>query len=123
MKYRVKDYAKALVEVLDDKELNQEQVAEGFAKLLERQGDLGKAKEILVAAKMLMAKKNGKKSVVFEMARKLTAGQKEMLAKFVEEGDIVEEKINKDLIAGIKIIVDNEKQLDNSMQNKINKLF
>ena len=123
MKYKTIDYAKALVEILSDKDFNEKQITQGFLKLLERQGDFGKAKEIIKTAKFLLAKKNAKKSVFFETARKLSAGQKELLSKFVEEGDIVEEKINKELIAGVKIIIDNEKQLDQTILTKINNIF
>ena len=123
MKYKIIEYAKALAEILSDKNFNEEQITQGFLRLLERQGDIKKAKEILNTAKFLSAKKNGKKSVFFETARKLSAGQKKMLLKFIDEGDIVEEKINKDLIAGIKIIVDSEKQLDQTILTKINNIF
>jgi len=92
MKYKIIEYAKALAEILSDKDFNEKQIIQGFLRVLERQSDIKKAKEIITATKILLAKKNGKKSVFFESARKLSDGQKKMLSKFVEEGDIVEEK-------------------------------
>jgi len=123
MKYKTRDYAKALAEILSDKNFNEKQITQGFLRLLERQGDIKKAKEIISATKILLAKKKGKKSVTFESARKLSDGQKQMLSKFIDEGDIVEEKINKELIAGVKIIIDSEKQLDQTILRKINNIF
>jgi len=123
MKYKTTDYAKALTEILSDKNFNEKQITQGFVRLLERQGDIKKAKEIIKTAKFLLVKKNGKKSVFFETARKLSDGQKQMLSKFIDEGDIVEEKINKELIAGVKIIIDSEKQLDQTILRKINNIF
>ena len=123
MKYKIIEYAKALAEILSDKDFNEKQIIQGFLRVLERQSDIKKAKEIITATKILLAKKIGKKSVFFESARKLSDGQKKMLSKFVEEGDIVEEKINKELIAGVKIIIDNEKQLDQTILTKINNIF
>ena len=123
VKYKVKDYAKALTEVLSDNKLSDKKVAEGLIKLLERQNDLNKSKEIIDLTEFLLAKQSKKKSVVFETARKLSENQKKMLLKSTEKGDIVKEKINPELIAGVKIIVDNEKQLDQTLLKKINSLF
>ncbi len=123
MKYKSKDYANALVEILQDIKIDGKKISEGFIKLLERQNDLKKSKEILEKAEFLLAKKFGKKSIVFESARKLSENQKNILFKNIDKQDIVKEKINKDLIAGIKIIVDNEKQFDASMQKKLQQIF
>jgi len=124
MKYKTKDYAKALVEILSDKKIaNDKKVAHGFIKLLERQNDLKKSKEIIDLAEFLLAKKNNKKSVVFQTARKLSDSQRNLLLKSTERGDIVKEKINPELIAGVKIIIDDEKQLDQTLLKKINNLF
>lgn len=126
MKYKVKDYAKALAEVLSAKNPPTSGVggiSVGFIKLLEKQGDLGKAKEILEKTEIFLAKKQGKKSITFETARKLTDHQKKSFSKFIEKGDVVKEKISPDLIAGIKIVIDGDRQIDYSMKNKINKIF
>ena len=123
MKYKVKDYAKALAEILADKKADEKKVIEGFVKLLQKEGLQSKADQIIGEAEILHAKKRGKKEVVLETARKLTDSQKKLLGKFIENGDIVKEKINSELIAGVKIIVNNEKQIDFSMKNKINKIF
>ena len=123
MKYTTKDYANALVELLSDKKMTDKKVSQGFIKLLERQNDLKKSKEIIELAEFLLAKKNKKKSITFETARKLSDSQKKILSKLTENGDIIKEKINPELMAGVKIIVDNEKQLDQTLLKKINNLF
>jgi len=123
MKYKVKDYAKALAEILADKKADEKKVVEGFIKLLQKEGLQNKASQIIGEAEILHAKKQGKKEVVLETARKLTDSQKKMLGKFIENGDIVKEKINPALIAGIKIIVNGNEQFDMSMANKISKIF
>jgi len=123
MKNSIKNYAKALAELLQNDKVGDKKISAGFIKLLERQGDLNKAKEIIKQTEFLLAKKQGKKMVVLETARKITESQKKSLAKFTEKGDIVQEKINPELIAGVKITVDGEKQFDQTMQKKINNLF
>jgi F0F1-type ATP synthase delta subunit len=123
MKYTTKNYANALVEFLSEGKIADKKISQGFIKLLERQNDLKKSKEIIELAEFLLAKKNNKKSVTFETARKLSEAQRKILLKSTEIGDIIKEKINPELIAGVKIIVDNEKQLDQTLLKKINNLF
>jgi len=123
MKYKTKDYANALVEILSEDKMTDKKISQSFIKLLERQNDLKKSKEIIDLAEFLLAKKNKKKSIIFETARKLSENQKKILLKSTEKGDIVKERINSELIAGVKIIIDNEKQLDQTLLKKINSLF
>ncbi|MFH1968541.1 MAG: F0F1 ATP synthase subunit delta [bacterium] len=125
MKYKARDYAEALVQIISEKgdNLNEKKTIQGFLKLLERQSDLKKAKEILGLAKILLVKKSGNKTVALHTARKLSASQKNLLSKFIKKGDLIEEKITPELIAGIKIVIDNEEQLDETLLRKINNLI
>lgn len=124
---KVKIYAKALSEVILDKKAagpeQQRRTVNNFLALLAKNGDLGKAKEILKIAQDITLKKQGKRKIILETARKLTAGQKKLLDNFLKAGDIVEEKVNPELIAGIKIIINEEKQFDNSMLSKLNNIL
>ena len=92
-------------------------------KLLISSGYERKSKEILDLAEDLLLKKQGKRKIIFETARKITTSQKKLLESFVKKGDVVKEKINPELIAGIKIIINNEKQFDNSMLSKLNNIL
>jgi F0F1-type ATP synthase delta subunit len=89
-------------------------IAEGLEK---------KSKEILEMAEEMVLAKNGNKKITFETARKITASQKKLLESIAKNGDLIKEKINPELIAGVKIILNNEKQFDNSMQSKLNNIF
>src|SRR3989339_134025 len=61
--------------ILDKEEkINEKKFSQGFLKLLQKQGDLKKSREIINSAKILLAKKEGNKVVVLESARKLSAG-------------------------------------------------
>ena len=122
----IKIYAKALAEVISKRPASaQEALAwqSNFIKLLINKGYEKKAKEILNLTEDLILSKQGKKKITFETARKITAGQKKVLDSFVGNGDVVKEKINPELIAGIKIIINNSKQFDASMQSKLQNIF
>jgi len=123
MKYKVKQYAEALTEIILDKEgegpEQSRRTVESFLKFLDRNGQMQKAKEIIALAENLYIKKTGKRKVILETARKADLKN---LKNILKKDDIIEEKINSELLAGIKIII-NDEQLDLSMQNKINNLF
>ena len=125
MKYKVKVYAKALADIATTKPageggLSAEQIAQNFLKLLEKNGDMKKAKDIVALAENLFIKKTGRRRIILESARKVD--KKEILKSFERQGDIVQEKIDKSLIAGIKITI-NDRQLDMSMRKRIADLF
>lgn len=123
MKYKPKLYAEALAGALLKKDIDGNKIADNFLRLLEKNGDMQKASQIVLLAKKLFIKKTGRRQLTIESARKIKAKQKELVDSILQKGDIIEEKINKDLLAGIKIIINGEKQFDASMQKKLNNIF
>jgi F0F1-type ATP synthase delta subunit len=124
---KTKLYAEALAEVLIKPSYakaseGQDKIINNFIRLLISAGLEKKSKEILELTEDLLLQKQGKRKIIFETARKMTSAQKKILENFVNSGDIIKEKINPELIAGIKIKVNNEKQFDNSMLNKLNNI-
>ena len=120
---KTKLYAKALAEVLAKKGINEDKVVKNFVKILISEGLEKKSKEILDIAEELVLIKKGNRKIVMETARKITASQKKILEGVVKKGDLVKEKINPELIAGIKIIINNSKQFDSSMKSKLQNIF
>jgi len=118
---KTKLYAKALSDVISKKmsAAEEKKVIENFLKLLAKTGKEKKAKEILSLAEDLLLSKQGKRKIIFQTARKMTASQKKLLRDFVRDGDVIKEKIDPELIAGIKIIINDSRQFDSSMQSKL----
>ena len=124
MKYSPSIYAKALSEVAIDPTADKRAnvLVKNFLKLVEKNNDQHQLKKIFQETEKLVREKTGKRKVVLETARpikKLDSAVK----KIIKKGDILEEKINPDLIAGLKIILNDEKQFDGSMAKKIKQLF
>jgi len=119
---KIKIYAKALASVIYDGKVENSKIVKNFTNLLISSGYDKKSKEILELAENILLAKQGKRKIIFETARKMTSEQKKILEKFVKEGDVVKEKINPELIAGIKIIINESQQFDVSMQNKLQKI-
>src|SRR3989344_1143796 len=113
MKYKAKEYAKAIAQI-------EKFDARKFFQLLLKNGDLKKAKEIVRLAEKFILAKSGNKKVVLETARK--TGSQEIAKKIIAKGDIVEEKINPALVAGVRVIINDERQLDFSLQKKLQQI-
>lgn len=120
MKYSSRIYAKVLAELMAEKK-SDKKIADNFLKLLEKNGDAKKIKEIISLAEKIYFNKAGKRKIILETARK--TNNKELISKIAKEKDVVQEKINPNLVAGVKIIINNEKQLDFSLKRKLEQTF
>src|SRR3989344_4325457 len=103
------------------KRADSKKIAVNFLTLLKKNGELKKAKEILTLAQALLLKKTGNKKVIFLTARNIDV--KPLMDSFVKKGDSVQQKINPHIVAGVKIIVDDNKQLDLSLLHKLENIF
>ena len=127
MKYAPHIYAKALVEVLSAPpgpgRQHDDAIAKNFLALVRRNGDEGHLRKILEEASRFARGHSGVRKVMIESARALAPSQKKMVEQFTKPGDVVEERVNPDLIAGIKVIVNDEMQFDGSLKNKLNRVL
>lgn len=118
-------YGKAFVEAVWDKgEKGIDAVVSNFISLIRKNGDWSKKDEIVGACETALRKKTGRSSLVIESARPLNEKQKEaILAKFRGGLYDFEEKINPDLLAGVRLVRDEERQFDASLQKKLKQIF
>ena len=76
-----------------------------------------------VAWENIFIEKTGRRRLTIESARRIKQKQKELVDSILQKGDIVVERINKDLLAGIKIIINESKQFDGSMRKKLQNIL
>lgn len=128
MKYAPHVYARALVEVLSVPEgsagkRTDAAIAKNFLELVRKNGDEGHLKKILQEASRFARGMAGVRKVTLESARALTPSQRAALARFVKRGDVLEERVDPELVAGIKIVVNDETQFDGSLKTKLNSIL
>ncbi len=125
MKIKSKIYSKILVDLIIEKKTPAEQkkVIDRFFKFLEKNGDLKKTREIISLSEILLFKKTGDRKITLETARPLVAVSNVKSSLKIKKGDFISNKINPDIIAGIKITVNSEKQLDFSLKSKLDRIF
>lgn len=125
MRYPPRLYAQALAAVLQ-KRLPPEKkkgLVKNFLELLRKNGELRSLKKIVLEAERLVLSQEGKRKILLESARPLSRKQKELVRKILRRGDVLEEKISPELVAGVKITVNEELQLDGTLARKLKKMF
>ncbi len=124
MKYSPAIYAKAFQEVVDGApKARQEEVIKNFCKVIVKNGDAPQIDKICIAIEEQHARTKGGKVVQVEFAREMNEAAIKKITKQFKEHDLVSVKIAPSLIAGVRITVDGEKELDASLSNKLQKLW
>ena len=99
------------------------QATVNFIKLLKKTGDIKNADKILEAIHKKMVRNKGGKWVKIESARDITRSRAKSLKSRFSKKDNVTFNINPELVAGIRIMVNGEEELDNTLTKKLNKMF
>mgnify|MGYP001560676711 CR=1 FL=1 len=120
MKHKIKDYAN-LISNLIDSGSKDKALFEKLINLISKNGQLKNAKLIINLAESYYLAKRGNKKIILETAMPLKS--LDFLKGFKREGDIVVTKITKEIVAGIKIVINNQKQLDYSLQKSLDEVF
>jgi len=125
MKYPAHTYAKALAEaILGSKgKAAEDTVVKNFIALVRKNGDEASLRKIVEEAARMVGPRSGIRKLTIESARELTAAQEKLLKAFVRPGDVVERRIDPNLIAGVKVVQDDELQFDGSLRGKLDKVF
>lgn len=123
MKYQSDAYAESLAELLEEKPQQKDEFIKNLKIVLKRNGDFGLFIKILKQATGLLIRKSGGREIVIQSARPLFKKQLEELKQQFRAQDSVETVVNPDLIAGVKIMIDNDQIIDGSLERKLRKLF
>ena len=119
MRYSVNNYVDAFTQTV---KTDSNEAVGGLVKLLKKTGDIKHSKKIIEAVHKKMVNEKGGKWVNIEVARD-SALKKETFKHKFSEKDHINFNINPELVAGVRITVDGERELNNSLQSKLNKLF
>ncbi len=125
MNYSPKTYALAFCEAADTAKNNadEDKCVKNFLALIEANRDQKKLRDILFFVKKIIVKKNKGRLLLIESARPQGTATEKIIKSLIKTTDIVENKINKNLIAGIKININDEFLLDGSFSTKIKKIL
>ena len=124
MKYRVSQYAEALVAATEGKgEAEQKRIVKRFADLLARHRMIGKARMICVAYEKIVLRKKGMRSVWIETAIPASEKIKKDIQAMLGKNIHIEATTNPDVLGGITIVVDDEILIDASVRRQMENMF
>ena len=129
MKYPAHIYAKALTEVAANLSGSRRTAAEekkiiaNFIQLVRKNGDGRALAKIVALTEKRLRVLSDKKSLLIESARNIAPNVRKMLGDLMRGADFVQEKITPELIAGIRITINDDTQFDASLNHKMQKLF
>ncbi len=124
MKYKTAQYAEALAQALDgvDKETARTRVRT-FIEILKKHQMLGKAEAIVRMTECRLAKRAGATRVTLESADMLSSTVQKEIADLFDGHVWIEEKVQPDLLAGVRILIDDEILVDASGKHRLAQLF
>ena len=124
MKYTAKQYASVFLSVFEGKsEKSRKEVLQKFIAVLSRNRDMTRLGAILREIEREFFKKTGMKKVLVESVSPLSVGLRNEVEKAVGGKTYLYEKINPSLLAGIRILINDEFLIDASAKRQIEKLF
>lgn len=122
MRYSPLNYARALSEIIGKKGDEKASIHK-FLSVVKKNGDEKMLPKIFDAFKKIEIKKHGGSHVKIEFAREMPEEKIKSIIKNFGTKDWVETSLNPSLVAGIRITIDGERELDNSISRKLHKMF
>ena len=117
-------YARAFADVY---EAAPENVRNMFTKrlfdVIDKNGDRSRAERIIREIERFITKKQGGREVQLEFARPVPLALINELKKRFRTVDRIDVSVNTSLVAGVRIVIDGERELDNSMARKLKDMF
>jgi len=124
MRYRPAQYAEALYEALEGKgPKDRRTIARSFARMISRHRMTAKTSVILAAYEKLSLRRRGMHKVRIEAAGPVSEQTRKEIREILDAKIHFEEVDNPDLLAGVKILVDDELLIDASARRQLDNLF
>jgi F0F1-type ATP synthase delta subunit len=124
MKYSAHIYAKALAEAMAMPHgKSHDEIRRNFLDILRSHGDEAHLSKILAETERILRAKDGTKKFSVHVARAQRKSAREFVKQMMGPHDVAEEEIDPSLVAGMKVIVNEEMVFDGSLRSKLDILF
>jgi F0F1-type ATP synthase delta subunit len=120
MKYTPHLYARALTSLLEKglSKTEEDSVVQNLLALLKRNGDLKHLPKIISLAEHQLIENQGGRNITIETARPIPDIKKK-IHFLLRANDVVEEKINPAILAGVRVVINGESQIDASLKSQL----
>lgn len=125
MRYAPRLYARALVKILGATRTTEAKlkVLKRLITVVKRHGDERHLTKIAAALEQEFLKQSGRRRVTIETARPLAEPEQRKIQKLLQPTDVVTKEVLPELMAGFRLTINNERQLDGTLQKKLNCLI
>lgn len=123
MKYSASAYAKAFAAAARAGRASEETLVRNLLALVARNGDTKELPKILKEADRLVGADEGIRKITVTSARPLTEPLRENIRTIASAKDVIEEKVDASLVAGIRVTIDGERQFDAALAKKLQKML
>ena len=123
MRESAENYARAFIFLLEKYPHEQDRLIAGLKKALRRAGDERNAKKVIAAIEDAILRKEGKKKITVTSARPLSKESLDRIYKQFETDAVFETKVQPDLIAGVRVMINREQLIDATLKRKLGILF
>lgn len=124
MRYSPELYAKAFMEtVFAAPKAKQKKLLLRFLQVLEKNGEQQIAEKIFDKIQEIITKKKEGRVVQLEFARDVQKQLAARLKRSFSKRDLISFSVRPELVSGVRVLIDGERELDMSLQRKLKKLF
>lgn len=124
MKYTPELYAEALISSWEyAPEKNRKTLLAQFLRMLKKHGAASQIQKILEIVATTLTRKNGGNVVRLEFAREPSDKTLRTVAGFLSKKDFVKSAMNTTIGAGVRITINEEQELDYSLEHKLKQMF
>lgn len=124
MKYTARQYGEALFVSLKEKSgAERKAILKKFLSILRRNRDMHSLGLILKEAEERLLKEENIRKVDVESAAPLSENIRKEIENIMRKNILLKERVNPDLLAGIKMLMDGEILIDATAKRRLDKLF
>ncbi|MDE1970298.1 MAG: F0F1 ATP synthase subunit delta [Patescibacteria group bacterium] len=124
MKYTVREYAHALVELAEDKKQSEmNALLHGFLSFVYRNGDMARLGRIVQEVSRQYYRSRGLHPLEIESASPLTDAVRNAIRSSVFQGILIKESLREELHGGVTILIDHEILIDASFEYQLTRMF
>lgn len=116
-------YAEAFRKALDEGVASEEELVRNLSGAVLRRGQRAQWPRIAMRISEELVHYHKGRWITLQTARSLTDAQRKKIEEAFSKKDYIEEQICPELIAGMRILVDGEREFDGSLKKKLHNLF
>lgn len=116
-------WARAFRKALREADMPEQKLADNLAAAIQRHAGAAHRLRIAESVSQELVHHHGGRWVVVETARPLTNALREKVRKAFSSKDYIEERVRPEIISGMRIIVDGEKEFDGSLKRKLDEVL